>query len=539
VLLIVEGIIKLIWGLSYRSVLPPPALGGSIQMGGLFIPTYSLFVIAVGILAFVLLDLIVHRMWFGKVIQSVASDQWMASILGVNVRLVFTSTVMIAFFLAGLAGGVMLPNQSLTPFLSHSYLLLAFVVVIVGGLGSIRGAFAGSLLLGLVESLNSVVMPDLPGLAIYFAMIAVLLWRPQGLFAREESKLGGNHVSNSASVHFNISRGTAVGLGAAVALILLTLPLWANPGIVFLTGIMLIDAVFALAWNILYGFTGLAAFGHAAFFALGGYFLGFFLKAGTISFLTLLLGSAVLGAVLAYLSSFVALKRTTGIALAILTLALSEIVRIVLGYFRDLGNEDGLSGIPRPRLDFGLFGISLQSNNAYYWFLCVACALLALAMWWLMTGQFGRALLSIRQDAERAEFLGLNTRGYRIAAFTISGSVATIAGALQSPWTQIVSPELADYLHSTQPMLNALLGGAEYFWGPALGAALFALLSFGTRTLAGLSDVISGGIILAVILVSPAGVLGMVANWTTAWSRKSGVDKPVSSASPTKTARPA
>jgi len=131
----------------------------------------------------VLLEYAIHRTWIGKIVQALANDRWMTGLLGLNVPLLFTGVVIAAFFLAGLAGGLLLPNQSLSPELGHAYTLQAFIAVVIGGLGNIRGAFLASLLLGIVDSLSSMLIPGMPGLAIYLAMIASLLIRPNGILS--------------------------------------------------------------------------------------------------------------------------------------------------------------------------------------------------------------------------------------------------------------------------------------------------------------------------------------------------------------------
>ena len=130
------------------------------------------------------------------------------------------------------------------------------------------------------------------------------------------------------------------------------MPLWANQGPLFLAGIALTSALFALSWNLLFGTTGLATFGHAAFFAIGAYSCGVLLKmTGGTSFLPILAAATVGGALVAALVVAVAIGRATGIALAILTLALSEILRMYISGSELLGRDEGLSGIPRPKLD--------------------------------------------------------------------------------------------------------------------------------------------------------------------------------------------
>jgi branched-chain amino acid transport system permease protein len=303
---------------------------------------------------------------------------------------------------------------------------------------------------------------------------------------------------------------TAIAI-AAGTLVLASLPFWTTSAIVFLVGLTLIDSIFALSWNLLFGFTGLTTFGHAAFFAFGAYSTGLALKMNApVHFFLLLLIVTLLGALLSGLVGAVVLRRAAGIALAILTMALGEIMRIVLGYSILLGREDGISGIKRPEVDLLFVQLNLQTGNNFYWFLCVVCALVAGAMCWLSFGRFGRVLRSIQQDPERTAFLGINVARYRLLSFTIAGGVGTLAGALYAPWVQTITPELADTFRSAQPMLNALLGGAQSFWGPVIGTVMFAVVNFSTRTLAGLSELVVGLVLLGVILIAPSGVMGFV-----------------------------
>ncbi|HXC40854.1 MAG TPA: branched-chain amino acid ABC transporter permease [Burkholderiales bacterium] len=309
-----------------------------------------------------------------------------------------------------------------------------------------------------------------------------------------------------------IARAAAMGAGAAVVGAAFALPWWANPGMLFLAGLTLIQALFALSWNLLFGYAGLASFGHAGFFAIGAYFTGACLKYKLgIPFPFVLALAGLSGAAVAWLIGIVALRRLAGIFLAVLTVALSEVLRLIIGYTKFLGREDGLNDIPRPIIDLGLLTLDLTSSEAYFVFLLAACSLLTAMMWWLVHSRFGRTFQTIRQDAERAAFIGTNVSAYRIAAFMISGALAAIAGGLFAPWTRIVTTDEVHWLMSIQPMLNTLLGGVGSFWGPIVGAMAFAAINYGTRTFVGLAEVIVGGILLLVILVAPHGLLGLVA----------------------------
>lgn len=306
-----------------------------------------------------------------------------------------------------------------------------------------------------------------------------------------------------------VSRPNAYLLAFVIVVFVASLPLWANQGWVFIGGVIMIEALFCLSWNILFGFTGLATFGHAAFFAMGAYLVGGSLRLHPeIPFLLLIPGAAVLGAVAAVAVGLVALRRTGGLQLAILTLALSEVLYIIINNTHSLGGADGLAGIPRPTIDLLVAEISLRSGAAYYWFLLVTCGSLALALWWLVHSRFGRILRCIKQDAERTAFIGVNVDRYRLAAFVVSGSIAAVAGGLSAPWTQIVTPSVGSWVHSVQAILNSLMGGAGFFWGPAIGTLVFAGIDYITRTYAGMSEIVVGGILLVVVLAFPGGILG-------------------------------
>ncbi|PNG46635.1 LIV-I protein H [Variovorax sp. WDL1] len=526
-MMVCSGVTKLVWGVDFFSVNPPPGLDQPLNPFGMFFSAYQIFVIAAGVLVYIVLEVAIHRMWFGKLMQALAADPWMAGVLGLNVSFGIALSVMASFFLAGLAGGLLLPNQSLSTGLGDSYLMYAFFAVIIGGLGNIRGAFIGSLVLGLVQSLNTVLLPSVPGLAIYVVLAAFLLWKPSGLFpavgAQAES---GSEAHGSGALHRpRIPRGVWQVLGVATVGMLATLPLWVNAGPLYVVGTVLVQVIFALSWNILFGYTGLVSFGHAGFFAIGAYLAALALRhiAG-VPFLGVLAAAALFGACAAWVVGVLALRRMSGVFLAVLTVALAEALRLIIGFSTFLGREDGITDIPRPVLDLGLLQIDLTSSSAYYWFLLVATVLITAFLWWLLHSRFGRTLQTVRQDAERAAFMGTHVARYRLAAFVISGAVAAVAGALYAPWSRIVTVEEVHWLASAQPMLNTLLGGVSSFWGPVVGAGLFAAITYATRTLVGLSELIVGTGLLAIILLAPNGAVGLWRNVEERlWGRRAAV----------------
>lgn len=186
-MLVFSGAAKLIWGLDYISVDPPPGLDLGVRIFGTYVPSFSLFIIGAGVVVFLVLDVLIHRAWAGKMVIAIARDGWMAQNLGVNAPRGVMLAVAGSFALAGLAGGLLLPNQTLSPALGDTFLLMAFITVVIGGLGNVRGAFLAALILGVVDALNVVFFPSLPGVAVYIGMVACLLIWPNGILG--ESRL--------------------------------------------------------------------------------------------------------------------------------------------------------------------------------------------------------------------------------------------------------------------------------------------------------------------------------------------------------------
>ncbi len=184
-LLVCDGVVKLIWGLNYLSVSPPRDLLDVIFLGGAILPTFSIFVILSGVVVFLVLDYVLNRTSAGRILQVIAIDPWMAGVVGINVSSVYRWTVITGFALAGLAGGLLVANQSLSPDLAGIFILQAFGVVIVGGMGSVRGAFVASIFLGLVEALSATYLPNYPGVLFFATIALVLIIRPEGLLSRQ------------------------------------------------------------------------------------------------------------------------------------------------------------------------------------------------------------------------------------------------------------------------------------------------------------------------------------------------------------------
>ena len=180
--LIISDLTRIVWGSGTQTVETPPVLAGRVPVLGVDFPTYRLFVIVVSFLAMGIFWYVLKRTYFGQIVRATSSDRDMAALLGVNVPRLYTAVFAVGSFLAGLGGALTAPIQSFTPALGDQVIINAFVIVVVGGLGSFTGAFVGAMLIGLFQSFGVLIATGVNQLLPFLAMILVLMFRPEGLF---------------------------------------------------------------------------------------------------------------------------------------------------------------------------------------------------------------------------------------------------------------------------------------------------------------------------------------------------------------------
>jgi branched-subunit amino acid ABC-type transport system permease component len=181
VMLVLNDLVKMLWGPTYRSLVPPPSLQGAVTVAGVALPRFNLVLLAAGPVVAVGLWLFTHRTRAGKLARAAATDRDMVAVLGVDVGRVFGMAFALGCFLAGLGGALVAPTTSITLGMDHSLLIDSFLIVIVGGLGNLWGALVGSLLFGVTQSVGLLAWPQFAVAFPYAATAAVLLVRPTGL----------------------------------------------------------------------------------------------------------------------------------------------------------------------------------------------------------------------------------------------------------------------------------------------------------------------------------------------------------------------
>jgi branched-subunit amino acid ABC-type transport system permease component len=179
--LVLNDLVKIVWGADYRSIMPPPLLSGAVSLGDISIPRYNFFLLILGPIVAVAMWLFVNKTKIGKISRAAAVDREMVGVLGINVSWVFAAAFVIGCFLAGLGGALVAPMTSISLGMDHTIIIESFLIVTIGGLGNIWGALIGALIFGLTQSVGLLVLPQFAVVFPYAAVVIVLWLRPRGL----------------------------------------------------------------------------------------------------------------------------------------------------------------------------------------------------------------------------------------------------------------------------------------------------------------------------------------------------------------------
>jgi branched-chain amino acid transport system permease protein len=280
---------------------------------------------------------------------------------------------------------------------------------------------------------------------------------------------------------------------------------WAKFWIQFATQVF-IWSLFAVSFNLLMGYTGMVSFGQAAYLGIGGYTAGLLLKniAG-LSFWIGLAAAPVGGALAALLIGYFCVRRTH-IYFAILTLAFGHLVYLIaFKWYGFTGGDNGLIGVPVPAW------IAEPTFANYYKFVLVISVVAIYLLWRIVNSPFGKALTAIRENPERADFIGIPVDRYRLYAFVLVGAFSGLAGALIMINDRSVYPDLAHWTQSTQVLLMVLLGGVYTFFGPIVGALLLRTMDADiTQNYPEIWQLFLGGVLVLILFGLPGGIVGFI-----------------------------
>jgi branched-chain amino acid transport system permease protein len=293
--------------------------------------------------------------------------------------------------------------------------------------------------------------------------------------------------------------------------VLVSLPFWIESvGLYQYLGVeIVIWMVFALGYNLLLGYTGLPSFGHGAYFGIGAYAFGLtqlhLAQSLWLGILCAMFFAALGGAMVA---AFLSHRR--GIYYALLTIAFGQVFWFLSIKWHTLtGGEDGLLNIPRPNLELGFASISLASNQALFYFVLALFGLVVIGLWRLIHSPFGTVIKAIKQNEMRTGFIGYNVWLYKWAVFTLSASIAGLAGGMFAMAQESAYPDVMSLHASGFVVMMVLIGGGMVsFWGPVIGAAVYFL----ARDMLGAATetwlLWYGLMFMAVIMFRPEGIAG-------------------------------
>lgn len=498
--LIIQDLVPLVWGPEDRLGPRAPGLSGSLTIFDHSIPSYDLFLIVLGPLVLVgLWALFRHTRW-GIIVRAATQDREMVAALGVRRNRLFTLVFMLGSFLAGLAGALQLPIAPVQHTMDLQVIVEAFVVVVIGGLGSITGAYLAAVLIGLLDSFAVLTFPQISLVLPFLVMAVVLIVRPWGLFGRPiaDERPGSALPARPLTPLSATQRNWAF----ALLLLFLMLPAVAGGYVVSVAAEILIFALFATSLHVLIGQGGIVSFGHAAFFGLGAYAAALAIAhLGAPMELAVVVAPVVAGLVAGAFGAFCA--RLSGVYLAMLTLAFAQILwSVVFQWYDVTGGDNGILGIWPPSY--------LASPTAFYYLTLLVAGGMIFILRQIAFSPFGMALRACRDSGLRAEMLGIDRERVQRRAFLIAGASAGIAGGLYAFLKGSVFPDVLAIPLSVEGLVMVLLGGIETLAGPAVGATAFTGLHVLLASYTDYWRMIVGAVVLMVVIAFPHGIVGAV-----------------------------
>ncbi|HEY8580501.1 MAG TPA: branched-chain amino acid ABC transporter permease [Beijerinckiaceae bacterium] len=284
---------------------------------------------------------------------------------------------------------------------------------------------------------------------------------------------------------------------------------------VFLGSELMIAILYASSLNLLMGYGGMLSFGHSAYYALGAYASGLLLVRLSWSMEAAMLAGPVVAALGALVFGLFIIRGNRGehSTFLMLTLAFSQLVfAVIYKWYAVTRGDDGVSGIDAQGL--------LAGPRNYFVFVVAVVAASLYALWRIKTSPFGVTLQAIRDNPQRAEFLGVPIRRYQLGAFVIAGAFGGLAGALYAFFSGTISPQLADWTASARPFLANTIGGVQSFWGPVLGVLALELVDSQTARFTEHSLLAVGALAVLVGVFLPRGVMGLLSDARARWEAR-------------------
>ncbi|TAF99895.1 MAG: ABC transporter permease [Betaproteobacteria bacterium] len=515
--LIIKDVALFVWG--PEDLLGPRAPGfkDAIDIFGRPFPTYDLLLIVMGVAMLAALTMLMKKTRFGLLLRAATQDREMTDALGVNQKLLFTAVFALGSFLAGVGGALQLPREPASLAMDLNIIADVFVVVVIGGLGSLHGAFIAAIIISLVKAycigLGATTVfgvefefSKLTLVAEFIVMALVLIFKPNGLFGKPINHARVSYASSGGSGKPRMPQWATLACGLVA---LIALPFFVDDYSAVLATDIAVFALFAASLGLVIGVAGLGSFGHAAYFGLGAYGAALAAKAG-VGFAPSLAAGVLLALAAAVVFGWFCV-RLSGTYMAMLTLAFAQIVwSIVFQWDAVTGGSNGIVGVWPPEW--------LADRNNFYWLALLLCGGGVLTCWWITFTPLGFSIRAARDSSVKAQAIGLNPRALQWTVFSCAGAMAGLAGAVYAFSKGSISPDVSSIPRSVDALVMVLLGGINTLLGPVVGAAVFTWLQ---DTLARSTEywrAVLGAIILLLVLAFPAGIVGSIQRFVS-WAK--------------------
>lgn len=498
VILVIQDLALLIWGPD--DVLGPraPGLKGIVRILGEPVPKYDLAIIAITPFILFALWYLITKTRIGILVRAATQDREMVGALGVNQAWLFTGVFFLGAMLAGLGGAIQLPKGGADLLMDFNILAAIFVVVVIGGMGSLPGAYVAAVLISVLNVFGVAYIPQSTLVLMFVVMAVVLMIKPYGLFGREE--VAGEHGQvgeperpiKPASTKARLLVVCLIGVLALVPFI------GSNFQQILIADIV-IFCLFAASLHFILGLGGLVSFGHAAFFGGGAYVAALLVThADTpmeIAFLLAPIGAGMAAVIIGWLC-----MRLTGVYFAMLTLAFAQLIwSLVFQWGEVTGGDDGLVDIwPSDWLN---------GTTPYYYFTIIVGIGGIILLRHVAHSPFGYALRASRDSARQAEATGIHTKRVQWMAFSFAGAIAGLAGALFVFSKGSIFPTELEIARSFDAIIVTFLGGVKTLSGAVVGGAsleyakdLLTRFEYWRLSL--------GLLIIFVVIMAPEGIVG-------------------------------
>ncbi|MEI4488742.1 ABC transporter permease [Frigidibacter sp. MR17.14] len=501
---VIQALAVLGFGVVSKSL--PVLIPGQIEVAGGILTHQRLAVILGGVAMMTGLWVFLNRTRAGRAVRAASQNHASARLQGINLRRVRYTTMAIGAAMAAVSGVLMGSVINVGPYMGLEAIWKAFIVVIVGGLGSIPGAITAALLFGLIDSIATTL-----GYGQYIViidtviMLAVLAFFPRGLLGREAPPLDQGQVQGGDGAEAALPPGLSRALVLAFACALAAFPFFASQYYIGIGILFLINLILVISYRTCTTMGGWS-FAHVTMFAIGAYAMALLQTGPGLSF-WLILPLAGLAAALVALVIAWPVMRTRQFYFFLSTFAAGEAIRQCFIQFRPVfGGIEGISFLSPPE---DLFGLSFYDTRTYYLMALALAAIAGALLWVFDRGRTGRTVKAMAENENLSAALGIDALALKTLVFCISAFFAGCAGALFAGYNGFVAP--TDFTAQVMFKIIAavIIGGSRSFWGPVIGLVVLTVLEEALTGADQLVPLFWGLTIILTVLFIPSGLEGL------------------------------